>query len=46
MKNNYPLAKADPKTFYGGNEKGYTDYPVHQWNYFIYLENFIITMCK
>lgn len=29
MKNNYPLAKADPKTFYGGNQKGYTDYPVH-----------------
>jgi len=22
-----PLAEADPATFYGGNEKGYTDYP-------------------
>ena len=24
-----PLAKADPSTFYGGGEKGYTDYPSH-----------------
>ena len=25
---NAPLNEADPSTFYGGNEKGYTDYPL------------------
>jgi N-ethylmaleimide reductase len=25
-----PLAECDFKTFYGGSEKGYTDYPVHK----------------
>jgi N-ethylmaleimide reductase len=28
FKLNAPLNKPDPVTFYGGNEKGYTDYPV------------------
>jgi len=27
FKNNLALNKADPKTFYGGDETGYTDYP-------------------
>ncbi len=27
LRNGYPLAKADPTTFYGGNGKGYIDYP-------------------
>ncbi|WP_405360406.1 alkene reductase [Kitasatospora sp. NBC_00085] len=27
---NLPLAAADPATFYGGGEVGYTDYPFHQ----------------
>ena len=26
LRNGYPLAKADPTTFYGGNGKGYIDY--------------------
>jgi N-ethylmaleimide reductase len=27
---NAPLNQADPTTFYGGGEKGYTDYPFWQ----------------
>lgn len=27
IKNGWPLAEYDDNTFYGGNEKGYTDYP-------------------
>ncbi|CAL9440273.1 hypothetical protein SUDANB145_02231 [Streptomyces sp. enrichment culture] len=27
---NLPLTAADPATFYGGGEAGYTDYPFHQ----------------
>jgi N-ethylmaleimide reductase len=27
LKRNLPLNEPDPKTFYGGDEKGYTDYP-------------------
>lgn len=27
LRNGYPLAKADPTTFYGGSGKGYIDYP-------------------
>ena len=27
LRNGHPLAKADPTTFYGGNGKGYIDYP-------------------
>jgi N-ethylmaleimide reductase len=27
---NLPLNEADPSTFYGGNEVGYTDYPPHR----------------
>jgi N-ethylmaleimide reductase len=27
-KQDAPLNEADSKTFYGGTEKGYTDYPV------------------
>jgi N-ethylmaleimide reductase len=27
FKSNAPLAEADQATFYGGDEKGYTDYP-------------------
>ncbi|MEO8366263.1 MAG: alkene reductase [Pseudoxanthomonas sp.] len=27
MRNNWPLAEADPTSVYGGNEKGYIDYP-------------------
>jgi 2,4-dienoyl-CoA reductase-like NADH-dependent reductase (Old Yellow Enzyme family) len=30
FKNGWPLATADPKTFYGGSAKGYTDYPAYQ----------------
>jgi N-ethylmaleimide reductase len=29
FENNWPLAKPDFSTFYGADEKGYTDYPVH-----------------
>jgi len=29
LENNYPLNKPDQKTFYGGTEKGYTDYPFY-----------------
>ncbi len=29
FKNNWPLNPPDPKTFYGGDAKGYTDYPTH-----------------
>lgn len=28
--NNYPLAEANPDTFFGGNEIGYTDYPIYK----------------
>jgi N-ethylmaleimide reductase len=28
FKLNAPLNEPDPASFYGGNEKGYTDYPV------------------
>jgi N-ethylmaleimide reductase len=27
---NLPLNEPDPSTFYGGGEKGYTDYPVYR----------------
>jgi 2,4-dienoyl-CoA reductase-like NADH-dependent reductase (Old Yellow Enzyme family) len=27
FKNDWPLAEPDPKTFYGGDAEGYTDYP-------------------
>ena len=27
LRNGWPLAEADPATFYGGSEAGYTDYP-------------------
>ncbi|WP_308076714.1 hypothetical protein [Streptomyces hydrogenans] len=27
---NLPLAAADPATYYGGGETGYTDYPFHR----------------
>jgi N-ethylmaleimide reductase len=30
LRRGLPLAKADPKTFYGGGEAGYTDYPAYQ----------------
>ena len=30
FKNNWPLTPADQKTFYGGDAKGYTDYPAYQ----------------
>ena len=30
LENGWPLNDADPETFYGGAEKGYTDYPVYQ----------------
>jgi len=30
LRNNWPLALSDRTTFYGGEEKGYTDYPVYQ----------------
>lgn len=29
IKNGWPLAEYDDDTFYGGNEKGYTDYPCY-----------------
>jgi N-ethylmaleimide reductase len=29
LENNYPLNTPDQKTFYGGTEKGYTDYPCY-----------------
>ncbi|MFO6296888.1 alkene reductase [Rahnella selenatireducens] len=29
MANNWPLTEPDRATFYGGNEKGYTDYPFY-----------------
>jgi len=29
LENNYPLNKRDQKTFYGGTEKGYTNYPFY-----------------
>jgi N-ethylmaleimide reductase len=28
LENDLPLNEADQDTFYGGNEKGYTDYPL------------------
>jgi 2,4-dienoyl-CoA reductase-like NADH-dependent reductase (Old Yellow Enzyme family) len=27
LKNNWPLTPPDKRTFYGGDERGYTDYP-------------------
>jgi N-ethylmaleimide reductase len=33
FKNNWPLTPPDPKTFYGGDARGYTDYPIHQEEY-------------
>jgi 2,4-dienoyl-CoA reductase-like NADH-dependent reductase (Old Yellow Enzyme family) len=30
FKNNWPLTPPDSKTFYGGDARGYTDYPAHQ----------------
>ena len=30
LENGWPLNEADQDTFYGGEEKGYTDYPVYQ----------------
>ena len=30
LEHNLPLNEADSSTFYGGNEKGYTDYPFYQ----------------
>ncbi|HWY68944.1 MAG TPA: alkene reductase [Terriglobales bacterium] len=30
LKNNWPLAVADKRTFYGGDDEGYTDYPAYQ----------------
>lgn len=30
FRENLPLAQADPSTFYGGDETGYTDYPPYQ----------------
>jgi len=30
LKNDWPLAAADTKTFYGGDANGYTDYPTYQ----------------
>jgi N-ethylmaleimide reductase len=30
LKNNWPLAPAENRTFYGGDAKGYTDYPAYQ----------------
>ncbi|MDZ4738266.1 MAG: alkene reductase [Rhodospirillaceae bacterium] len=29
LQNGWPLSPPDPLTFYGGNERGYTDYPAH-----------------
>jgi N-ethylmaleimide reductase len=29
LENGWPLNEADPTTFYGGGEKGYTDYPFY-----------------
>jgi N-ethylmaleimide reductase len=31
LKNNWPLAKADTRTFYGGGNEGYLDYPPHPY---------------
>jgi N-ethylmaleimide reductase len=33
FKNNWPLTPPDPKTFYGGDTRGYTDYPTYQEEY-------------
>ncbi len=30
LKNNWPLTEPDRRTFYGGDAKGYTDYPAYQ----------------
>ncbi|NLB58113.1 MAG: alkene reductase [Gammaproteobacteria bacterium] len=30
LRNGWPLAEADPATFYGGGEAGYTDYPAFE----------------
>jgi len=30
IKNNWELTKGDFSTFFGGTEKGYTDYPIHE----------------
>ena len=30
LKNDWPLAAADKRTFYGGDAEGYTDYPAYQ----------------
>jgi 2,4-dienoyl-CoA reductase-like NADH-dependent reductase (Old Yellow Enzyme family) len=30
LKNNWPLTDPDKRTFYGGDAKGYTDYPAYQ----------------
>ena len=30
LKNNWPIAAADKRTFYGGDAEGYTDYPAYQ----------------
>jgi N-ethylmaleimide reductase len=30
FKNAYPLNTPDAETFYGGGEKGYTDYPLYR----------------
>jgi len=30
LENGWPLNEADRETFYGGGEKGYTDYPIYQ----------------
>jgi len=30
LKNNWPLATPDKRTFYGGDAQGYTDYPAYQ----------------
>jgi 2,4-dienoyl-CoA reductase-like NADH-dependent reductase (Old Yellow Enzyme family) len=29
LKNGWPLSPPDPEKFYGGNERGYTDYPAY-----------------
>ncbi|MCU1332786.1 MAG: flavin oxidoreductase / oxidase family protein [Candidatus Angelobacter sp.] len=33
FKNNWPLTPPDQKTFYGGDARGYTDYPTYQEEY-------------
>jgi 2,4-dienoyl-CoA reductase-like NADH-dependent reductase (Old Yellow Enzyme family) len=30
LKNDWPLTPPDKTTFYGGDERGYTDYPAHE----------------